>query len=258
MFFVTRNIQINNSLEFYLPRLVEMLSDLLDVERCSIFLYDGVKDTIFCKVITGRLREPINFKRESQNAISHVFNTGQPKHFRKAQDPSCAAELGDYLRINSKLHQVIRNVLFVPIKLGNHAIGVFEVANKKGSQDFTTNDYQLLSQLAEEIASGLISHEMKFNIKKEFDDEAKYFKGLLNHSYNSYFVPLASEVATLMQRVSKSDKAVLFMHNQDIDHLYSLAMAAEQGPPQQFGQFAINSIRMKSSLGIAGQAFKSG
>jgi hypothetical protein len=24
-------------------------------------------------------------------------------------------------------------VLFVPIKLGNHAIGVFEVANKKGS-----------------------------------------------------------------------------------------------------------------------------
>ena len=125
------------------------------------------------------------------------------------------------------LHQVIRNVLFVPIKLGNHAIGVFEVANKKGSQDFTTNDYQLLSQLSEEIASGLISHEMKFNIKKEFDDEAKYFKGLLNHSYNSYFIPLASEVATLMQRVSKSDKAVLFMHNQDIDHLYSLAMASE-------------------------------
>ena len=76
LFFVTRNIQINNSLEFYLPRLVEMLSDLLDVERCSIFLYDGVKDQIFCKVITGRLREPINFKRESQNAISAVFNTG--------------------------------------------------------------------------------------------------------------------------------------------------------------------------------------
>jgi len=70
LFFVTRNIQINNSLEFYLPRLVEMLSDLLDVERCSIYLYDGVKDQIFCKVITCRLREPINFKRESQNAIS--------------------------------------------------------------------------------------------------------------------------------------------------------------------------------------------
>ena len=65
LFFIARKIAFNNSLEFYLPRLVEMLSDLLDVERCSIFLYDGVKDSLFCKVITGRLREPITFKRES-------------------------------------------------------------------------------------------------------------------------------------------------------------------------------------------------
>ena len=56
-------------MEFYLPRLVEMLSDLLDVERCSIFLYDGLKDNIFCKVITGRLREPISFSRESHNIL---------------------------------------------------------------------------------------------------------------------------------------------------------------------------------------------
>lgn len=87
---MTRNIQINNSLEYYLPRLVEMLSDLLDVERCSIYLYDGVKDQIFCKVITGRLREPINFKRDSKNVISSVFNTGMPRHFKKALDPAFA------------------------------------------------------------------------------------------------------------------------------------------------------------------------
>jgi len=54
---------------------------------------------------------------------------------------------------------------------------------------------------------------MKFNIKKEFDDEAKYFKGLLNQSYNQYFVPLALEVTLMIQRISKSDKVVLFMHN---------------------------------------------
>jgi hypothetical protein len=46
-------------------------------------------------------------------------------------------------------------------------------------------------------------------------------------------------------------RVILFMHNQDIDHLYSLALAEDAGT-QQFGQFGINSIRMKSSLGIAG------
>ena len=70
--------------------------------------------------------------------------------------------------------------MFVPIKLGNHAIGCFEVANKKGNQEFTTNDYTLVAQICAEIAGGLISHEMKYNIKKEFDGETKYFKGLLN------------------------------------------------------------------------------
>lgn len=128
--------------------------------------------------------------------------------------------------------------MFVPIKLGNHAIGVFEVANKKGTQDFTTNDFTLVSQLAEEIASGLISHEMKYNIKKEFDEEVKYFKGLLNQSYNQTFIPMALEITSMLQRISKSDKyvlllflmlfrVVLFMHNQDIDHLYSIALSEE-------------------------------
>ena len=104
MFYITRNISFNNSLEFYLPRLVEMLSDLLDVERCSVFLYDGVKDQLFCKVITGRLREPVSFSRESDNVLCHVFNTGQAKHFRKAQDESVKAELGEYVAMNQRLH----------------------------------------------------------------------------------------------------------------------------------------------------------
>ena len=74
----------------------------------------------------------------------------------------------------------MRNVLFVPIKLGSHAIGCIEVANKKAKQEFTSNDFALLQQVADETASGLISHEMKYNIRREFEDEIKYFKGLAN------------------------------------------------------------------------------
>jgi GAF domain-containing protein len=138
--------------------------------------------------------------------ICSVFNTGQAKHFRKAQSEDFREELGDYIKINEKLHQVIRNVLFVPIKLGNHAIGCLEVANKKGSQDFTTNDFTIVSQLCEEIASGLIAHEMKHNIKKEFDDELKYFKGLMNQSYNTLLVPMLSEVSSVVATVLKAEK----------------------------------------------------
>lgn len=59
LFFCVRNIAFNNKIEFYLPRLVEMISELLEVERCSIYLYDGQKDQLYCKVITCNLREVI-------------------------------------------------------------------------------------------------------------------------------------------------------------------------------------------------------
>lgn len=70
LFFITKNISFNNSIEFYLPRLVELIQDLLEVERCSIFLYDGIKDELYCKVITGRLREAISFERAKHNVLS--------------------------------------------------------------------------------------------------------------------------------------------------------------------------------------------
>lgn len=46
---------------------------------------------------------------------------------------------------------------------------------------------------------------------------------------------------------------MLFLHNTDIDHLYSFSV---QGGSS--GAFAPDSIRMKSNLGLAGKAFTSG
>ena len=64
----------------------------------------------------------------------------------------------------------------------------------------------MVSQICEEVASGLISHEMKHNIKKEFDDELKYFKGLMHQSYNTLLIPMLSEITTLIASVLKAEK----------------------------------------------------
>lgn len=49
-------------------------------------------------------------------------------------------KLGNYLSIDQKLHQITRNILIVPIKLGSNAVGCIELANKRGIQDFTDHD----------------------------------------------------------------------------------------------------------------------
>ena len=97
---------------------------------------------------------------------------------------------------------------------------------------------------------------MKYNIKKEFDDELKYFKGLMNQSYHTFLVPMITEVAALVQSVLKAEKTLLFLQNKEIDMLYSLSLSTET--TQNAGQFTMNSIRMKNNLGLAGKAFTSG
>jgi hypothetical protein len=47
---------------------------------------------------------------------------------------------------------------------------------------------------------------MKHNIKKELDDELKYYKGLMHQSYNTLLIPMVSEIATLAKSVVKAEK----------------------------------------------------
>ncbi len=62
---------------------------------------------------------------------------------------------------------------------------------------------------------------------------------------------MIGEMTELVRQVLKAQKVLFFMYNKDIDHLYSIS----QRPNQVIGQFGIDSIRMKASLGLSGSCF---
>lgn len=149
-------------------------------------------------------------------------------HIKDCSSHDSLQVLGEYIHLNTKLHTLTKNVLIVPIKLGNNAIGCLEVANKRRQGEFTTNDMAVLQSVADSISSGLISHEMKHNIKKENDEELKYVKGLMNQSFNSFLIPMMSETTAMCQQILKAEKVIFFMYNKDIDHLYSVSSKPNQ------------------------------
>jgi hypothetical protein len=51
--------------------------------------------------------------------------------------------------------------MIVPLKLGRNVVGCIEVANKKGTQEFNDHDQDMLKKIAEKVAGGLISYEMR-------------------------------------------------------------------------------------------------
>ena len=111
-----------------------------------------------------------------------------------------------------------------------------------------------MKNICDQIANGLIAHEMKYNIKKESDEELRYVKGLMNQSLNTFLIPMIAEINQLCVSVLKSERVIFFMYNKDIDHLYSISSKANQ----VIGQFGIDSIRMRSNLGLSGSAFTHG
>lgn len=142
--------------------------------------------------------------------------------------------------------------MIVPLKLGKNVLGCIEVANKRGIQEFTDQDLESLRIISDNVSGGIISYEMRQQtLKREIDEDIKYQKGLLNESYNQFLAPILTDIQIMVNKTLKAEKILLFLHNKDIDHLYSFSIA------QTAQTFAPESIRMKSNLGLAGKAFTS-
>ena len=62
--------------------------------------------------------------------------------------------------------------------------------------------------ISEEVASGIISNELKVNgsTKKDIDDEIKYIKGMLNQSYSTFLDPILNEVSKMLSTIIKSER----------------------------------------------------
>lgn len=110
-------------MELYLPRMIEMLAEVVEAERCAIFLYDKVHDELYCRVITGQVDDSeklgdISIKR-NRGVHGEAFSSGTPIYLKNAYaDP----KFDSYL--DSRLNFATRNLLVVPIVFGNKAIGV--------------------------------------------------------------------------------------------------------------------------------------
>jgi GAF domain-containing protein len=65
--------------------------------------------------------------------------------------------------------------MIVPLKLGRNVVGCIEVANKRGTQEFTDQDLEALRVICDQVAGGLISFEMRQQtLKREIDEDVKY------------------------------------------------------------------------------------
>ncbi|MBI5241048.1 MAG: GAF domain-containing protein [Elusimicrobia bacterium] len=142
-----RLIATETRLDALLTIIAEEVRNILDADRCSVFLVDGYKGELWTKVALG-MEEKILRMPLGQGIAGFVAKTGSAVNIREAYRDTRFTQ--DLDRITG--YQT-RSVLAVPLKgRDSQVLGVFEVLNKtKGS--FTEEDEGLLRILATMAAS---------------------------------------------------------------------------------------------------------
>ena len=130
-------------LSFY----IRIMAKVTDSERCSIFIYDPNKESVWLKAGTGFEERGIEVPVKESIAGQAILS-GETIIVSDMTDRPSASKTIEKLTVF-----VTRNVLCVPIKSPTHdkATGAFQLLNKKNDQEFNQEDISLAEEIAEHL-----------------------------------------------------------------------------------------------------------
>ncbi|WP_456402629.1 HD domain-containing phosphohydrolase [Persephonella sp.] len=143
--------------------LTDLAKEIIEADRCSIFLHDDSKGTLWTIVAHGVERIEIP---DNKGLVGHVFNSGEVLNINDAyKDRRFDKE------IDKKTGYRTKSVLTMPLFDRNgKTIGVFQVINKKNSEYFSNEDINLLKHISLYASSTLENAILYEKLKKAHQD----------------------------------------------------------------------------------------
>jgi signal transduction histidine kinase len=143
--------------EGLIDRVIQIASETLRFQACSIFLHDPQSDTFVLRGTVGKLKAKVgNLKyKRREGCTGWVCDTGEPVMLNNPQeDPRWR---GKYVEFESA---EIASFLAVPILFRTKTIGAIRVVRRKSDNPylyagFTDGDMRVLQAIAEQFAVGL-------------------------------------------------------------------------------------------------------
>lgn len=240
---VSRRMGDSLSLDVLLPRMVELISEFLNAERCTIFLHDPETDELFTKAGVGLAAE---IRIPSQSGIvGTVFQTGKPL---VVDDPYADS------RFNPEIdHQTgfrTRNLVCVPLRHASDGttriVGAVQVLNKKGGA-FGPQDLKLLGSLNSQAAAAFVNAILHEEIRKARSQELEILEVAIALSGELKLEPLLVKIMDTVSALLGAERATLLLHDRQTNELWALV-----------GRERLEEIRFPSHLGIAGHVFGTG
>mmetsp|Transcript_18610 Transcript_18610/g.33630 ORF Transcript_18610/g.33630 Transcript_18610/m.33630 type:complete len:653 (+) Transcript_18610:32-1990(+) len=208
-FMSLKNVAISNKFDIFLPRALEMLVDLLEVERVVVYLYDESTNTYYSRAVTADLPRELVFPA----------NMG---HFAHAVAPIVIESAYEDGRFDSQYDRagdsITRNLAAVPLKSNDIQIGILECSNK--NSNFNKRDLSLLLLVARQISQGFSAQQLRDSLwtLKSLNSTAR---NSIDSSRESLLFPLLDAMLKTVLILTKCERATVFLYDETSKELYS-------------------------------------
>ncbi len=230
------------SLDHQLPRLIDLITEALDAERATLFLYDAEDGELFSRVLHGDGVTEIRLPATAGIAGA-VFGAGTAEIIPDVyQDPRFNPE------IDRQTGYHTRNILCLPLcNRDGQPIGVTEVLNKR-SGDFGEDDLALAEAINRHAASALEQAFLVERLEQAQREEIELLAIAEAISTELHLDVLFARIMAAATQLLNAERSTLFLYDGPRDELWS---QVAEGTGQK-------EIRIPSRAGIAGAAFTEG
>jgi len=230
------------SLDYQLPRLITLITEVFDAERATFFLHDRDTGELFSRVAHGEDVVEIRIPATAGIAGS-VFGSGAAEIIADAyQDKRFNQD------VDRRTGYRTRNILCVPVRnRAGELSGVTQVLNKRAG-DFTGADLALLEAINRQAASAIEQARLVEQLEQAHREEAELLAITEAISTELQLDTLLGRIMQATTQLLDAERSTLFIYDTNTDELWS---KLAEGTGQK-------EIRIPSSAGLAGAAFTSG
>ncbi len=229
-------------LDGQLAAFIDMVTQLVDAERASLFLHDPRTDELYARVASGVQACEIRILA-TEGVAGDVFTTGRPV---RIDDVSTDPRF--HPRIDAQVGFATRSLLCVPLRTVDGAvIGVAEALNKRRGT-FTAKDQADLEAVTAQAALALRNTLRMEDALRSSQRAAHFVEVVSEISTELKLGPLLQKIMAAVTRLLDAERSTLFLHDEKAGELFT-----------EVGQgLGTRTIRIPSTQGIAGTVFTSG
>ncbi len=238
---VSHRVHDTLSLEVLLPRLMAIVTEALDADRSSLFLYDERTDELYSRVAQGADSNELRFPAGSGIAGA-VFRGNRATIIADAY-----ADRRFNRDIDQRTGYRTRNIICAPICQNGVPIGVTQVLNKR-TGGFSEDDLILLQALGSQAASALANAQLYERAEEARLEQSRLIELTKDISTELQLDTLLEKIVLVATDILHADRSTLFLYDERTHELWSRIA-------QGLGK---TEIRFPANLGIAGTAFTKG